>query len=196
MLEEAEQNAEKYATLACEANPNSPVALSLLASVRLSQNCNDEASQLLDDAHAKLSTKPGIMPSYPERLHLVKLFIETEKYSPALELLETLQREDEDNVELWYYYTVAYFSDVSDSTREENWRNAGECAEMCLKLYGKMGWDDEPLREGCLAMLEEIKKAGISLDKEDEGEDGEEGEDGVEEDEWADTDEDVDMEDA
>lgn len=196
MLDAAEQNAEKYATLACEANPDSPVALSLLASVRLSQNRDDEASQLLDDAHTKLSTESDVIPSYPERLHLVKLFIETEKYSPALEVLETLQREDEDNVELWYYYTVAYFSDVSDSTREENWKNAGECAEMCLKLYGRMEWDDELLREGCLAMLEEIKKAGISLDKEEEEEEGAE-EDGEEEgDEWADTDEDVDMEDA
>jgi tetratricopeptide (TPR) repeat protein len=191
MLEGAEQNAEKYSMLACEASPDSPVALSLLASVRLSQNRNDEASRILDDAHAKLYSNPDTVLSYPERLHLVKLFIETEKYGKALEVLETLQREDEDNVELWYYYTVAYFSDVNDSTREENWKNAGECAEMCLKLYNKMEWDDELLKEGCLQMLDEIKKAGISLEKEDEYEDGV-----VDDDEWADTDEDVDMEDA
>lgn len=191
MLDEAEVNAEKYATLAGEANPDSPVALSLLASVRLSQHRNDEAGQLLDDAHTKLFSKSSVVPSYPERLHLVKLFIESEKYSKALEVLETLQREDEDNVELWYYYTVSYFCDVNDSTREENWKNAGECAEMCLKLYNKMEWDDEPLRAGCLEMLEEIKKAGISIDKEED-----DGEDEVDEDEWADSDEDVEMEDA
>jgi len=194
MLDDAEKKAEKYATLACDASPDSPVALSLFASVRISQNRNDEASQLLDVAHTKLFTKPGLVPSYPERLHIVKLFIETEKHGKALELLETLQREDEDNVELWYYYTVAYFSDVSDSTREDNWKNACECAEMCLKLYDKMEWDDEPLREGCFQMLEEIKKAGILLDKEEEEEGDEDGD--VDEDEWADTDEDVDMEDA
>jgi len=194
MLDDAEQNAEKFVTLACEARPDSPVALSLFASVRLSQNRNEEASQLLDVAHAKLFAKPGFVPSYPERLHLVKLFIETEKYGKALEVLETLQREDEDNVELWYYYTVAYFSDINGSTREDNWKSAGECAEMCLKLYDKMEWDDEPLREGCLQMLEAIKKAGILLDKQEE-EDGDEDED-VDEDQWVDTDEDVDMEDA
>lgn len=189
MTEQAEQNAEKYGLLALDNNPESPVALALLASIRLSQTRNDEAIPLLKQSLSKWygnsSVKP---PSYEDRLHLVRLLIEVDMYDKALEVLETLEREDEDNVELWYYYTVAYYSDSNDSW-EENWKNARECAEICLKLYEKMEWDDENLRDGCLEMLEEIKKSGISVDKDED-------EDGDDEDEWEDSDGDVEMEDA
>jgi tetratricopeptide (TPR) repeat protein len=193
MTEGAEQNAEKYCLLALDSNPESPVALALLASIRLSQTRNDEAIPLLNESLSKWygnsSVKP---PSYEDRLHLVRLLIEVEMYDKTLEVLETLQREDEDNVELWYYYTVAYYSDSNDSS-EENWKNARECAEICLKLYERMEWDDEDLRDGCLEMLEEIKKSGVSVDK-DEDEDGDEEDE--DEDEWEDSDSDVEMEDA
>jgi tetratricopeptide (TPR) repeat protein len=189
MTEKAEQNAEQYGLLALDNNPESPVALALLASIRLSQTRNDEAIPLLKQSLSKwygiASVKP---PSYEDRLHLVRLLIEVDMYDKVLEVLETLQREDEDNVELWYYYTVAYYSDSNDSS-EENWKNARECAETCLKLYERMEWDDEDLRDGCLEMLDEIKKSGVSVDK-DEDDDGED------EDEWEDSDSDVEMEDA
>jgi tetratricopeptide (TPR) repeat protein len=189
MTEQAEQNAEKYGLLAIEHDPESPVALALLASVRLSQTQDDEATDLLKQSVTQLFGRPGVKPPpYPDRLHLVKLLIEVEMYDKGLEVLEMLQREDEDNVELWYYYTVAYFSDNQES-KEENWKNARECAETCLKLYQRMEWDDDQLRDGCLEMLEEIKNSGISIDK---GED----EDGEVEDEWEDSEGDVEMEDA
>ena len=76
MNEQAEQNAEKYGLLALDNNPESPVALALLASIRLSQTRNDEAIPLLKQSLSKWygnsSVKP---PSYEDRLHLVRLLL-------------------------------------------------------------------------------------------------------------------------
>lgn len=193
MTEKAEENAERYSLLALENDKESPVALSSLASVRLSQSRNDEASTLLQESLSKwLGKSESKPPSYSERMSQVKLLLEVELYEKALEVLETMQREDEENVELWYLYTCTYYHNPEES-KEENWKSAWECAEMCLKLYQRMEWDDEEMRNSCLEMLKEIQKSGISVDKNDEGSDGEEDDDGDDDDD--DDDDDVEMQD-
>ena len=191
MTDRAEENAEKYASLALKHDDNSPTALSLLASIRLSQTRNVDAISLLEQSVSKWYGKPDVpKPSYPERINLVKLLLEVGLYENALEVLETLQLEEEENVELWYLYMCAYYHHAGDA-REETWKNAMECGETCLKLYKKMEWDDEELRKSCQEMLGEIRKSGISINNEEEGE--EEIDDG----EWEDdSDVDVEMEDA
>ena len=190
MTDEAEQNAEKYCLLALESNPESPVALALLASIRLSQTQNDDAISLLEQSLSKWQGKDVIPPSYPDRLHLVRLLLEVDMYEKAMEVLESLQREDEDDVELWYYYTIAYYSQNDQDSWSENWKNARECGENCLRLYEKLDWDDEDLKNGCVEMLEEIKKSGISNDMEKDDEEEED-----DHNEWVDSESDVDMED-
>lgn len=190
MAEKAEESAEKYALLALECNKESPTALSLLASIRLSQTRVEEATDLLQQSLSKwLGVHGTIIPPYAERINLVKLLIEIELYPKALEVLETMEREDEENVELWYLYTCAYYHDTEES-KEESWKSAKECAEMCLKLYQRMEWDDEELKNSCQEMLSEIQKSGIVTEKEGEGEGDDE--------EWEseDDDGDVEMEDA
>jgi tetratricopeptide (TPR) repeat protein len=190
MAENAEENAEKYALLALEYNPESPTALSLLASIRLSQTRVEEATELLQQSLSKwLGVHGAITPPYAERINLVKLLIEIELYSKALEVLETMEREDEENVELWYLYTCAYYHDTEES-KEESWKSAKECAEMCLKLYQRMEWDDEELKSSCQEILNDIQKSGIVVDKEEDGE----GEGEEEEDDWESEDEDADVE--
>ena len=111
-------------------------------------------------------------------------------YSQALEVLETVQREDDENVELWYLYTCVYYHS-NEEEKEDNWRNASECAAMCLKLYNKMEWDDEELKTTCEEMLREIEKSGIVAEKEIAGEEVDD-----DEDEWEDSDGDVEMKDS
>ena len=192
MAEKAEESAEKYALLALEYNKESPTALSLLASIRLSQTRVQEATELLQQSLSRwLGVHGAAIPPYAERINLVKLLLEIELYAKALEVLETMEREDEENVELWYLYTCAYYHDTEES-KEESWKSAKECAEMCLKLYQRMEWDDEDLKSSCQEMLSEIQKSGIVVEKEEDAEGEGEGEDWESEDEDAD----VEMEDA
>jgi len=111
-------------------------------------------------------------------------------YSRALDVLQHLQREDEEHVELWYLYTCAYYHD-SEESKEDNWKNARECAEMCLRLYDRMEWDDDELKASCEDILKKIQESGIVSDKDDNVED-EEGDEG----DWEDSDGDVEMEEA
>src|SRR5271163_1168817 len=108
MQEDAEIKAEKYAALAQEQNASSPQALSLLASIRLSQSRPEEAVTLLQQGLSQWLGKDSRQPPYTERLNLAKLLLEVEMFEDSLQVLETLQREDEENVELWYLYTCAY----------------------------------------------------------------------------------------
>ena len=189
MTDGAEQKSEEYASQALKYGPDSPVALYLLASIRLSQSRNDEAAEVCKQSLSKWLGNPSVQPpTYDERISLVKILLELDMYEEALSVLQTLQREDDENVELWYFYTCAYYHDATES-KEESWKNALECAETCLKLYPKMEWDDEELRKSCEGMVEEIRASGISVDKED----GEANED--DEEDWE-SDEDVEMEDA
>jgi len=195
MQDDAEAKAEKYAALAQEQNPSSPTALSLLASIRLSQSRPEDASTLLQLSLSHwLAKEDAKQPPYTERLNLVKLLLEVEMYEHALGVLETLQREDEENVELWYLYTCAYFHNTGVD-KQEGWSNAAECADTCLKLYDRMEWDDEDLRNSCREVLKQIQESGILIEKED-------GEGDEAEDEWEDDDdefngdEDVEMRDA
>lgn len=192
MEDDAEQKAEKYAQLALEQDDDNPVAYQQLASVRLSQQRSDEAKALLEQNLSKWLEPPNEnrFPSYQECLNLVKLLLEVEMYSRALDVLQHLQREDEEHVELWYLYTCAYYHD-SEESKEDNWKNARECAEMCLRLYDRMEWDDDELKASCEDILKKIQESGIVPEKEDNVED-EEGDEG----EWEDSDGDVEMEEA
>jgi tetratricopeptide (TPR) repeat protein len=192
MAEEAEESAEKYALLALEHNKDSASALSLLASIRLSQTRTEDATSLLQQSVSKwLGVADALIPSYPERLNLVKLLLEVEQYATALDVLATIEREDEENVELWYLYACAYYHDTEEA-KEENWKSAKECAETCLRYYERMEWDDEELRNSCQEMLKVIQNSGIVLDKDALDEGDEEDDD----DEWEDSEGDVEMEDA
>jgi hypothetical protein len=189
MTDNAEESAERYALLALQHDEDSPIALSLLGSIRLSQARPKDAVRFLQESLSKWLGKPSPPPlSYPERINLVKLLLEVEFYGTALEVLETLQLEDEENVELWYLYSCAYYHNPEES-KEENWKNARECAEICLRLYERMEWEDEDLRRSCQEMLNETRKSGISVDQDD----GDERSD-ADENEWEDSDDDVEME--
>jgi predicted Zn-dependent protease len=197
-VEKAEEMAEKYALLALQSNPESPTALSLLASIRLSQTRVEDATSLLQQSLSKwLGVRGAIIPPYAERINLVKLLIEIELYSEALEVLQTMQREDEENVELWYLYTCAYYHDTNES-KDGNWKSAKECAEMCLKLYQRMEWDDEELKNSCQEILSEIKKSGLVFEDAEweQEEDTEEEQWESEDDEEAEGEEDMEMVDA
>lgn len=49
------------------------------------------------------------IPSYDSRLSLVKLLLEVSLYTQALFVLETLQKENDQVIDLWYLYGWCYY---------------------------------------------------------------------------------------
>lgn len=86
-------------------------------------------------------------PSYPPyhtRLALARLFLELSLHSNALEILQRLENEDDEDGEIWYLSGWAWWllgeeREENESTPEEESR--GECwseAKLCLENYLKV----------------------------------------------------------
>ncbi|CAG8467359.1 11385_t:CDS:2 [Funneliformis caledonium] len=117
---------EIYLTDCCKAleiDPLNPEVYQLLASVRLSQQRNDDAKINLEKSlNLWINLDPGhsSIPSYESRISLVKLLIELSQYTQALNILELLQKEDDEILELWYLYGWCYFLMGQDSQNEQD----------------------------------------------------------------------------
>ncbi|KAI8977155.1 hypothetical protein BDF20DRAFT_821516 [Mycotypha africana] len=139
---EAEQKCEEYTKHALEVDPNNSEVYQTLASVRLSQQRQDEARQALTTAmelwiHKDLGD-PAI-PIYESRLNLVKLLLEVGMFDHAFTVLENLQKENEEVVDLWYLYGWTYYclGDEDDRSPEDKttlWADARDCLETAVRV--------------------------------------------------------------
>ncbi|CAG8640532.1 7414_t:CDS:2, partial [Racocetra fulgida] len=94
----AESKCEEYLNQALEIDPINPEVYQLLASVRLSQQRNEEAKIALEKSLSLwINLEPGdpLIPSYDIRISLVKLLLELSQYTQALSVLEILQKEND-----------------------------------------------------------------------------------------------------
>ncbi|RIA79231.1 hypothetical protein C1645_683672, partial [Glomus cerebriforme] len=132
--EDAEQKCEEYLNKALELDSLNPEVYQLLASVRLSQQRNDDAKIALEkslDLWINLDPGHPSIPSYESRISLVKLLIELSQYTQALSVLELLQKENDEILDLWYLYGWCYFLMGQDSQNEQDhlthWEDARDC---------------------------------------------------------------------
>ena len=82
-----------------------PEIYSTLASVRLSQQRPQDALIALKKSYSFWSSLPPDSPSIPsfeERLSLVKLFIECESFEETIEILEGLEDENDEDFQVMY----------------------------------------------------------------------------------------------
>ncbi|CAG8825355.1 3829_t:CDS:2, partial [Gigaspora rosea] len=108
----AESKCEDYLNKALEIDPTNPEVYQLLASVRLSQQRNEEAKIALEKSLSLwINLEPGnqSIPSYETRISLIKLLLELSQYTQALSVLEILQKEDDQVVDIWYLYGWCYY---------------------------------------------------------------------------------------
>ncbi|CAG8702520.1 17446_t:CDS:2, partial [Dentiscutata heterogama] len=160
----AESKCEEYLNKALEIDPTNPEVYQLLASVRLSQQRNDEAKIALEKSLSSwINLEPGdpSIPSYDTRISLVKLLLELSQYTQALSVLEILQKEDDQVVEIWYLYGWCYYCMGQDSLQnKENqlayWEDARDCLITCEKLYHKIESDDEGILQHTQEILQTI----------------------------------------
>lgn len=139
---EAESKCEEYLNQAQQVDPENPEVYQLLASVRLSQQRNEEAASALNTSmELWIHKEPGdsAIPIYDTRLALVKLLLELNLFEQAFTVLEILQKEKDEVVDLWYLYGWAYYclGDDEERTQEERitlWNDARDCLETAVKV--------------------------------------------------------------
>ncbi|CAG8464474.1 11769_t:CDS:2, partial [Scutellospora calospora] len=161
---DAELKCDEYLNKALEIDSMNPEVYQLLASVRLSQQKNEEAKIALEKSlNLWINLEPGdpLIPSYDIRISLVKLLLELSQYNKALAVLEILQKEDDQIVDIWYLYGWCYYCMGQDSLQNKedylaHWEDARDCLITCEKLYRKTESDDEGILQHTQEILQTI----------------------------------------
>lgn len=76
-----------------------------MASVRISQQRSDDALQAAQECWKLWRTLDNDDPAYPPsstRQSLARLFIELKQFADALEILQGLEMEDDEDTDMWY----------------------------------------------------------------------------------------------
>ncbi|BFZ64808.1 hypothetical protein YB2330_005961 [Saitoella coloradoensis] len=207
MEPEAEERCEAYTARALDAQPGNSEALQTLASMRLSQQRDDDARAALRESvagwlpeasiegtgvHRAPGTELRDPPPYPARISLVRLLMESNLLPLSLSVLESLQKEDDQIVDLWYLYGWCYFlqgqraaENGDEEKKRESWEDARECLEVCGRMYRQLEWDDVGILEhvGELVAVINGEVPPVVGEKEEEGWDEDEGEEWESEDE-------------
>ncbi|GAA5913189.1 hypothetical protein JCM8208_001696 [Rhodotorula glutinis] len=142
---EAEQNCETFLAQAAEMDPTDPEVYQTLASVRLSQQREEDAKTALTQGWELWRNSEPESPIFPpaaSRLTCAKLFLELGVHVSALEVLHQLEGEDDENPEVWYLSGWAWWllgeSRGDKSTVGEDEESQAECwseAKLCLQNY-------------------------------------------------------------
>ncbi|CAG8497987.1 12947_t:CDS:2, partial [Ambispora leptoticha] len=160
---DAESRCESYLNRAIEIDENNPEVYQVLASVRLSQQRNEDAKIALENSiNLWINAEPdnAIMPTYAARISLVKLLLELSQYNRALTVLEGLQKEDDEMIELWYLYGWSYYCMGEDASNDEekssNWEDARDCLNTCKQLSNRFESEDDGIRQHTQELLQTI----------------------------------------
>ncbi|GAA5969344.1 hypothetical protein JCM11641_007558 [Rhodosporidiobolus odoratus] len=203
---DAEQHCEKYLAQAAELDPTDAEVYQTLASVRLSQQREEDAKAALNqgwELWRKLDSDSPLYPPAPSRLTCAKLFLELSSHVPALEILHRLENEDDEDSEVWYLSGWAWWllgdargrrpkeGEEEEETKEECWSEAKLCLENYLKLEERDPASSDPEQMAHVQeILAKLNAAGIVASTGAEGENTEGAVDG----EWEDASEDEAME--
>jgi len=173
--------------------PDSPEPLQTLASVRLSQEKLEDARAALTrsmDIWIDLPPEDPSVPDYPTQISLVRLLMDAAMEEQALEVLERLVDEDDHSVEAWYLggwcLNVMAEKESAEGTTKLAEDSAGIDAKTrtlktsrewllkCLKLYGKLDYEDERLKAHADELVTEMNKVlGPPVEGADDEEDEE-----------------------
>jgi hypothetical protein len=137
------------------------------------------------------------MPPAETRLSLVKLFLELELFTPALQVLQGIMSEDDQDVEAWYLEGWCFFlmaekakeagSEVEGLGWQELAQDARDCLETCqtvsmlghdtkqvlmiAQLHVQQTHPDLPMLEHVRELTVQLEAAGITPSAPDEGQD-------------------------
>ncbi|XP_060595383.1 uncharacterized protein LOC132749586 [Ruditapes philippinarum] len=165
---------------AIEADPNNPDAVQLMASFLLTKEKTQEARQEIkksvnlwlpafkasENPEASTSEPLECSQSFESRLAAGKILIEVEEHELAIEVLETLLEEDDENVEVWYLIGLANHH-LGDEGRD----NARSYLNKAKKVYNKTKCKDEDLLKHIEELLETLGAGDDVMDSDIEADD-------------------------
>ncbi|ORY53252.1 hypothetical protein BCR33DRAFT_732997 [Rhizoclosmatium globosum] len=176
---QAEEVCTNNTAQAIQLDPHSPEAYQTLASVLLSKCMPDEALNAISHSLTLWSlADPNTWPSYPTRLATSKILMEVGKDDEAASVLETVLKENDEDLELWYLFAWCYYRmgggtqcsnnededmDASDDRnvpiedKVEAFVDAKECLEKLLELAQKNPDEADPaMVQHASEMLQEV----------------------------------------
>ncbi|KAI7974469.1 hypothetical protein EIK77_008649 [Talaromyces pinophilus] len=190
--DDAETRCETLITEALLVAPDQPDCLQTLASVRISQTRIDDARAALSrslELWQDLPPEDPKIPDFPSRISLSRLLMEVQMEVEALQVLERLILEDDESIEAWYLggwclYLLAEKEkeESSEEKRHESMVASRGWLKQSLKLYQKLEYEDERLRDHALELVQELNNE-LGDDMDDDSDDdgpvfpGAEGED-------------------
>ncbi|KAJ2857554.1 hypothetical protein J3B02_000923 [Coemansia erecta] len=152
---DAEAKCEQFLEQGAHIDPSCPEVYQTMASVRLSQNRLDDARDCVSKSMAfwvdKDANDLSKIPSYENRLALVRLLLELDDKEKAFNILERLQKEDDENIDMWYLYGWTYYLQSEESTSADSedkielLSSARECFNQAIKLAGVVNYDNDGL---------------------------------------------------
>ncbi|KAJ3151432.1 hypothetical protein HDU86_006132 [Geranomyces michiganensis] len=174
---DAESRCEDYVLRAVSADPTNPDAHQTLASMRLSQCRNSDAAIAIAASMDLWFTAPDpkhAMPPYPARINLTKILLELSLHDRALDVLKTIEEENDEDPEGWYLYGWCLYRiggggeeqgnggmavegelPLSIADKSDAWAEATECFEHFMQLQERFG-AEEGMIEHTAQLLAEI----------------------------------------
>jgi tetratricopeptide (TPR) repeat protein len=188
--DDAEQRCEVLITEAVALCPDRPGVLQTLANVRISQERDNEARNVLrtsmESWNGPLGKKTvdgeivdaeddGTLPEFATRISLVRLLMDVGMEEDAVQVCERLISEDDDSVEAWYLngwgQMLLAEKTLGDEEALKLKKSARESLNTALKLYQQLEYEDDRLRDHALEL---VKGLGKEVGADDEWEDEEE----------------------
>lgn len=190
--EDAEQKCEALVTEATMVAPGFAEPWQTLASVRISQERTDDAKAALSrslEIWKDLPPEDPSVPDFPTRVSLVRLLMEAEMDTEAMEVLERLVGEDDTSVEVWYLggwclYIMGEEQKKGNAKAEgedgEGWKVSWISSRQWLhhsqRLFAQQDYQDERLGEHTNELLSNLnaelgEATDAELEVEDEWED-------------------------
>lgn len=203
--EDAESRCEQLITEAMAVEgETSPEVLQTLASVRLSQQRQEDAQSALKRSLAiwiDLDPEDAAVPDFATKVSLSRLLMEAEMEREALEVLHRLVQEDDQSVEAWYLggwcrHLLAERNQALTGTKDETAMDVGngdsslstseqhigalrssrKWLKTSLKLYKELNYEDQRLFDHAQELVQSLDTVLGPEDEQAEGGDEDESE--------------------
>jgi len=155
--ENAEAECQRLLNCALDQDPSNPETYQTLASLRISQQCPEEALQFLRKSYDLWKDLDfEWQPSYEFRHNTAKLFFELGENSLATNIWETLLEENDQIAEVHYFLASSY--------RKISTQAARECANQAKQLLLLCNCEDKALLKMTEDLIDQLANENVEIE--------------------------------